>query len=67
MFKNPFHSLGNDPILELVMSVSCISFYTHLVDDVHDVMFSRHIIHCYPPGIKHGNGKWTIRIGDFPS
>ena len=23
--------------------------------------------HTYPRVIKHGNGKWTIEIGDFPS
>ena len=46
MFKNSFNTWDDDPIIELVMSVSCICFYTQLVSDVdgNGVMFFRHVI-----------------------
>ena len=43
-----------------------VSFETPL--NLHGVSMSyHHFLVNYPPLIKHGNGKWTIDIGDFPS
>ena len=49
MFKNSFNTWDDDPIIELVMGVSCICFYTQLVCDVDGsgVMFSDILSNVY--------------------